>query len=370
MVSLFLGAMKVVFVVFASIVHCVIRLIKPNGTRQLVVEMILLRAQLLAVRRKRRKAPPLTPFFRLVMTLAPVFVPLRRLRRISVVIRPQTILNFHRLLVKRKYTNLFGNKNRGKRLGRPPIAPEIRKLVLEIKSGNPTFGCPQISRIVMDRTGVAIDDETVRRILMKTFKPRPGSGPSWLSFMSCQADSLWSCDLFCAESITLHTYWILVVMDQYSRKITGFAISSSPVNGEALCPMFNDILGTKNAPKRLSHDNDPLFRFEQWTRNMAILEIDEVWSMPFVPVSNPFCERLIGTVRREYLDRVLFWNLYDLKSKLGRYRDYFNKHRVHSGIGGRRPHNKYAEVEPTRCAPSNLTWTTHCNGLFRLPEAA
>lgn len=173
MCSLFSDAMKVVFVVFATIIYCVIRLIKPNGTRQLMAEMILLRAQLLTVRRKRKKAPAFTPLFRLVMALAPVFVPLRRLRRISVVISPQTILNFHRLWVKRKYTNLFGNKNRGKRLGRPSIAPDIGKLVVEINNSNPYFGCPQISSIVMDRTGVAIDDETVRRILMKYFKPRP-----------------------------------------------------------------------------------------------------------------------------------------------------------------------------------------------------
>ena len=69
-------------------------------------------------------------------------------------------------------------------------------------------------------------------------------------------------------------------------------------------------------PKHLSTDHDPLFRFHRWLANLRVLEIDEIKSIPHVPVSHPFVERLIGTLRREYLDRMFFWNALDLERKL------------------------------------------------------
>ena len=77
-------------------------------------------------------------------------------------------------------------------------------------------------------------------------------------------------------------------------------------------------------PKHLSTDHDPLFRFHRWLANLRLLEIEEIKSVPYVPVSHPFIERLIGTIRREYLDRVFFWNALDLARKLGEFGDYYN----------------------------------------------
>ena len=81
--------------------------------------------------------------------------------------------------------------------------------------------------------------------------------------------------------------------------------------------------------KHVSTDHDPLFRFHRWLANLRVLEIDEIKSVPYAPVSHPFVERLIGTVRREFLDRVFFWNALELGRKLGNIRDYYNAHRVH-----------------------------------------
>jgi hypothetical protein len=77
--------------------------------------------------------------------------------------------------------------------------------------------------------------------------------------------------------------------------------------------MLNQVMAGQPLPQYLSSDNDPLFRFHRWRANLRILEIDEVKTVPFVPCSHPFVERLIGTVRREYLDRILFWNAGDLE---------------------------------------------------------
>ncbi len=92
--------------------------------------------------------------------------------------------------------------------------------------------------------------------------------------------------------------------------------------------------------------------------------------MPHVPVSHPFVERLIGTVRRELLDQMLFWNSLDLERKLGSFRDYYNESRVHSALGGQTP----AEVSENRGRqPTNILkhrWKPHCGGLYQLPVAA
>jgi hypothetical protein len=68
--------------------------------------------------------------------------------------------------------------------------------------------------------------------------------------------------------------------------------------------MFRYAISGQPLPKHLSTDNDPLFRFHRWLANLRVLEIEEIKSVPYIPVSHPFVERLIATIRREYLDRM------------------------------------------------------------------
>jgi len=83
-------------------------------------------------------------------------------------------------------------------------------------------------------------------------------------------DGLWSLDLFRWESATLRTHWILVIMDQYTRRIIGFGVHAGAVDGTALCRMFNHaIAGQLDMPKCLSCDHDPLFLFERWRANLV-----------------------------------------------------------------------------------------------------
>jgi putative transposase len=86
-------------------------------------------------------------------------------------------------------------------------------------------------------------------------------------------------------------------------------------------------------PVRLSFDHDPLYRFQRWQANLRILEGETVQTVPRVPRSHPFVERLIGSLRREYLDQLFFWNAADLERKLELFRRYFNETRVHQGLG-------------------------------------
>jgi putative transposase len=102
-------------------------------------------------------------------------------------------------------------------------------------------------------------------------------------------------------------------MDQFTRRIIGFGIHSGIVDGTALCQMFRQAIRRKLLPKYLSTDNDPLYRFHQWQANLRILEVTEIKTVPDVPLSHPFVERLIGTIRRECLDLALFWRLLTLR---------------------------------------------------------
>ena len=104
-------------------------------------------------------------------------------------------------------------------------------------------------------------------------------------------------------------------------------------------------------PNYLSSDHDPLYRFGQWQANLRILEVIEIKTVPYVPLSHPFVERLIGTIRREYLDRTLFWTTVDLENKLLDFRTYFNAYRSHTGLEGRTP-DPVTPIPPTsRQAP-------------------
>ena len=88
--------------------------------------------------------------------------------------------------------------------------------------------------------------------------------------------------------------------------------------------MFNQAIRWQPIPKYLSSDRDPLYRFHQWQANLRVLEVAEIKTVPYVPLSHPFVERLIGSVRREYLERILFWTAVDLETKLLEFKNYYN----------------------------------------------
>jgi putative transposase len=103
--------------------------------------------------------------------------------------------------------------------------------------------------------------------------------------------------LFRAESIGPRAHWIMVVMDQYTRRIIGFAVHVGNVDGPALCRMFNKATSGHGWPQRVSSDNDPLFQYHRWKANLRVLDIEEIKSLPHVPMFHPFVERLIGSYR-------------------------------------------------------------------------
>jgi putative transposase len=107
--------------------------------------------------------------------------------------------------------------------------------------------------------------------------------------------------------------------------------------------------------------------YHQWGANLRVLDIEEIKSLPNVPMSHPFVERLIGSILRELLDQTFFWTTTDLENKLKDYQCYYNEHRCHSSRNGATP----ADLDTGNIADiDNYHWKKHCRGLFELPVAA
>src|SRR6516164_5763397 len=314
--------MRDFFVLIVHLITTVLRLVRPGGLRAVVAESVLAKHQLLILNRSRRRAPNLCTLDRLVAGFCSLWIRPRRLRRVTVVFKISTLLGFHCAMVQRKYRLLFSPKQKRKPGPKGPTADLIRAVV-EMKRRNPSWGCPQIAEQINLAFGTSINKDVVRRILAVHHPNKPiDGGPSWLTFIGHVKDSLWSLDLFRCESMTLQTYWVLVVMDQYTRRIIGFGIQRGVVDGLALCRMFQQAIRGAGLPKYLSSDHDPMYRFHQWEANLRILDITEIKTVPCIPWSHPFIERLIGTIRRECLDRLLFCTAVDLETKLIAFKDY------------------------------------------------
>ena len=347
------------------------KLCGPGGVRAVIAENLLLKQQLIVLRRARQRAPNLTLSDRLLCGFGSLFLSPGRIRKVAIGVRPSTLMACHQALVRRKYRRLFSSSQCPKKPGPKGPSEALIQAIVELKSRNPRFGCPRIARIISHTFGVDIDKNVVYRVLSKHSRPAPsGTGPSWLSFIGHTTDSLWSVDLFRCESIVLRSYWVLVVMDQFTRRLVGVGVHRGTVNGADLCRMFNAAIHGRGAPRHLSTDHDPLFEAHRWTANLRILEIDEIKTVPHVPRSHPFVERLIGTTRREFLDHVLFWNVRDLERKLADFQAYYNAARSHASLEGHTPLTFAGGHTVARAELNNVRWVSHCRDLVQLPVAA
>jgi len=339
-----------------------------GGVRALAAESLLIKHQLLISNQSRHRAPNLTTFDRFIIGLTTLFLSPGRLPKLAVVIKPATLLKFHKALVDRKYRLLFSSSSSRRKPGPKGPSTELIAAIVEMKHRNPAFGSVRIAQISY-AFGLDIGKDVVRRVLAKHY--RPGvcgtNGPSWLTFIGHVKDSLWSVDLFRCESILLRSHWVMVVMDVFTRRLVGFGVERANIDGVAVCRMFNEAIAGQPLPKHVSTDHDPLFRFHRWLANLRVLEIEEIKSVPYVPVSHPFIERLIGTVRREYLDRVFFWNALDLVRKLDAFQAYYNAHRVHRSLDGITPAQRAGASCPIPAAIQRYAWRQPCRGLFHTP---
>ena len=352
-------------ILLVHLIATLARLMGPGGLRSVVAESVLVKQQLLIVNRSRHRAPNLCASDRILAGVCALFMRPARVIRSAIVLRPSTILEFHRALRTRKYRWLFSPTRR--RTGPQGPSKALVDAIVDMKRRNPRWGCPRIAQQIALAVAVDIDKDVVRRVLATHDRPAPHSGgPSWLTFLGHAKDSLWSIDLFRCESAILRSHWVRVVMDQYTRRIVGFGIQAGTVDGRALCRMFNHAIRGLSRPTRLSSDHDPLYRFHHWRANLRVLQVTEVKSVPSVPLSHPFVERLIGTRRRECVDQLLFWSASDLADKLVAFQDFYNAHRAHASLDGRTP----VPIRQDVARLDRYRWAAHCRGLYQTPIAA
>jgi len=359
--------MRDIVILFVHLIVTLIRLARPGGIRSVLAESALVKHQLLILNRSGRRSPNLRALDRIIAGICTLLMRPERVIRSAVILKPSTLLHFHNVLVKRKYRLLFSPERKCKPGPKGP-QQELITAIVEMKRRNPRWGCPRIAQQITLAFGIEINKDVVRRVLGTHYQPEPGSNaPSWLTFIGHMKDSLWSVDLFRCESATLRTYWVLIVMDQFTRRIIGFGVHAGTLDGRVLCRMFSRAIRGSGLPKYLSSDNDPLYRYHQWQANLRVLDVKEIKTVPYAPLSHPFVERLIGIVRQEFLDHTLFWTAADLEAKLHEFEHYFNVHRTHTGLDGRTPEQLERTHSPLL---SSYRWRRHCRGLYQTPTAA
>src|SRR2546428_10618699 len=211
--------MRVLAVLSPPLTATVARLAGPGGARSVVAESVLVKHQLLILNRSRKRSPNFRFADRVVAGLCALVMRPCRLIRSAIVLKPSTLLRLHRALTQRKYRRLFSSPVPTKPGPKGPTQ-EVIAAVVDMKRRNPTWGCPRIAQQIALAFGIPITKDVVRRILAVRYQPEPDSaGQPWLTVLGHTKDRLWSLDLFRCESAVLRTHWVLVVMDQCTRRL-------------------------------------------------------------------------------------------------------------------------------------------------------
>jgi len=131
----------------------------------------------------------------------------------SFIVTPQTLLRWHRELVRRKWTY---KKDGG---GRPPTDPKIAALIVEMAKDNPHWGYMRIKG-ELQKLGIRVAANTVKAILVHNgLSPAPRRGPSWSEFLRSQANGILACDFFTVETVTLKTLYVLFFIEVGTRRL-------------------------------------------------------------------------------------------------------------------------------------------------------
>ena len=181
-----------VFLLAVHLAATLVKLTSPGGVRCVIAESLLLKHQLIICGRSRRRAPPLTTLDRFVLGLTTMIVRPQRVEKLAAILKPATLLRFHKALVDRKYRRLFSSAATRRKPGPKGPTEEIIAVILQIKLRNPRFGNQRIAQQLSHAFGLQIDKDVVRRVLARHYGPEHphAPGPSWLTFIAQAKDSL------------------------------------------------------------------------------------------------------------------------------------------------------------------------------------
>jgi len=297
---------------------------------ELAIEVVMLRHEVTVLRRQVVR-PALLPSDRAL--LAGLGRLLDRRRRGRFFVQPETLLRWHRDLVRRRWTYAH-------RPGRPSIPAGTVSIALRLARENPTWGYRRIQG-ELARTGVVLAPSSVWAILRRNgIDPSPmRSGPTWAHFLRSQASSMLACDFFSVDTVLLKRLYVLFFIELDTRRVHVTGVTAHPT-GSWLVQQARNLamaLDDRIHPvKLLIRDRDAKFTSS----------LDEVFKAGGVriirtpvraPRANAFAERFVGTVRCECLDRMLIFGRRHFERVLAEYIAHYNDHRPHRALGQRSP---------------------------------
>jgi putative transposase len=264
-------------------------------------------------------------------------------------VTPATLLAWHRKLAAKKY-----DTSKRRKPGRPPTAPSIARLVVRLAIENPLWGYRRIHGELM-KLGVMVAPSTVWEILHTAgIDPAPRrAGPTWRQFLHAQAAGILAVDFLHVDTVLLNRLYVLVFIEHGTRRMHLGGVTANPT-GEwtvqqarnlALCldERFEDIkFLIRDRGSNFTRSFDAVF---QATGGRILRTAVQA------PRMNAICERLVGTLRHEILDRVLILGEAHLHAVLAEYQTHYNTARPHQGIA---QHVPGGERDPRRIAATDL----------------
>ena len=335
-----------------------IRLIARSDT-DLAIEVVMLRHEVAVLRRQVHR-PALEPADRALLAGLARLLPRRRLGHFFV--RPETLLRWHRALVTKRWTYPH------RRPGRPGIAKGNTALVVRLAKENPTWGYRRIHG-ELATMGIVIAPSSVWTILKRHgIEPSPRrSGPTWAEFLAAQAKGLMACDFFHVDTVLLRRLYVLVFIHHDTRLVRIAGVTAKPVTDWVTQQARNvsmDLADQASTLKFLIRDRDTKFT-ASFDAVFAAEGTRIIKSPVRAPRANAICERVIGTLRRECLDRMLILGRRHLETVLAEYVEHYNSHRPHRSLGQAAPSALDSTPEhDTDPDLARLRRTDHLGGLI------
>ena len=226
------------------------------------------------------------------------------------------------------------------RPGRPPVAREIRELVLRLAAENPTWGHRRVQG-ELARLGYQVAASTVWKILHQAgVDPAPRrTGPTWQQFLTAQAHAILACDFFTVDTVLLKRIYVLFFIELATRQVHIVGVTAHPTGAWVTQPARNLLMSLDQHADRLRfllRDRDAKFT-AAFDAVFTAAGIDVVRTPPQAPRANAFAERWAGTVRRECTDRILIAGERHLTGVLTEYTTHYNSHRPHRSLGQQPP---------------------------------
>src|SRR6266700_430534 len=293
------------------------------------VEILLLRHELQVLRRQVAR-PQLRPADRVVLAALGQVLP--RVR--SLLVQPDTLLRWHRELVRRHWS--FPVRPQG----RPPMLPQARALVLRLAQENPSWGYKRIHG-ELKVLGLTLSPSTVWNILRRHgIDPAPRRARlSWREFLRQQAAGIVECDFFTVDTIWLSRLYVFFFIELERRRVHIAGVTAHP-NGVWVTQQARNVLATLRnegkQPRILIRDRDVKLTnaFDAFLRSEGI----RVIRTPIAaPQAKAHAERWVGSIRRECLDRILIVSSSHLERVLREYVAHHNTHRPHRALNQQPP---------------------------------